>query len=674
MSTPTTGARTAQGGGLTIQWTPKSLDPWQQAAAESPVGPVFLVGAPGTGKTHTLVARVAGLVVAGADPRSIVVLTKTVAAAEAFAVALAEVPEVPELTGRVADIFIGIFQAYASSFVRQVGAEVLGIPPNYTLWGPDQCVHAVKQLAAEYSNAEEEARISHGDVHRLLAWHSLNRARTDLDPIPAPDGIWHKLADGYTAEKRRQQVLDWDDLTEAFAITLRDHHAVRDAWRQHRVQHLLIDDFQDITATQYDLVRLLTGPGGSITVAADPNSGVLSGRGGDRWLTKRFLMDHREASRHLLPLNHRATKSLSNTAAALQASSEMSGVETMDQTPVRIPGKPPILFVHHGPIATLDQTVLDIVQDHFNNAEYDWHEMAILYPDANAARRITAGLRNRGIPCRDVGRAIEPSAPDRLVVQNLLAIALNPRDAVAWLNAVAAGLSSSQHRKLSVVMRGIREVATQHGGDQLRAARRYVRSASRSTVITRRLRFIVNTTPILQEMMAQRGTDIYSLTGLAHAQFRENGLSNPPPQPSADLQRFFALVEAFADPTAPLHTQLFKLLDHLAIASDPMQRSLVDNPHGHGRAITLSPIHRSQGHQWRVVCLLDCVDEQMPGRHADGDEERLHEAQRLFHVAVTRAEDRLYICCPLVDANCMPQTRSRFIASLGPILEGLGER
>ena len=67
-----------------FQWTPNPLVRQQRDAAASPIGPIFIEGAPGTGKTHTLRARVATLVEAGADPSSIVVLTKSTVAAEEF--------------------------------------------------------------------------------------------------------------------------------------------------------------------------------------------------------------------------------------------------------------------------------------------------------------------------------------------------------------------------------------------------------------------------------------------------------------------------------------------------------------------------------------------------------------------------------------------------------------
>ncbi len=660
----------AQDGIPAIRWTPTPLDPRQKGAAASPLGPVIIYGAPGTGKTHSLRARVAALVVAGEDPHGIVVLTKTTRAAQEFAVTLADIPEMKE---RLAGIFIGTFHTYARSFVRQIGAHVLGIDPDYTLWGLDQCLLALEQLAGDHREATG-AGISQRNARRLLEWHSRNRTRKDLPPIPPADDTWRELRDKYTAAKRQQHALDGHDLLDIFVRTLRDFPEVRHDWRQHKARHLLIDDFQDLAPAQYELVRLLSGPEDSVVVAFDRNSAVLSSRGGDAWVIEQFLMNYASAGQHALTIHHRATRSLSAAAKALQDSHAMAGVRAMEQTSFRKLGDPPSLVVHNGPISLLYQRVVSRVMEHYNDDKngWDWNDMAVLYGDADTARRLTARLKAQGIPCRDLGKPTQVAAPDLLAVQNLLALALNTRDAVAMHNALSAGLSNWQEKKIDDAMRTLREIAPEHGGDLLNAARQYVQNRPRSTLITRRLGFIIGTVPILKAAMAQNSADVTGVIRLAYTELRENGLSNPPPQPSPDLQHFFVVADRIADAAVPPKAQFLRVFDSLADASDPFQRSsLTVGSEVGSRAITLCPIRMSQGFQWRVVFLMDCVDENMPGAAATGDEDSLQEAERLFYVAVTRAMDFLYICCPLVDDYCAHQTPSRFVAALEPVLEDI---
>ena len=668
MSIPTTQTGAAPAGVPIIEWVPDPLDLRQREAAAAPVGPVFISGDPGTGKTHTVRARVAALIVAGADPRGIAVLTRTARAAEEFTGRLAGAPRMDELTVYP---FIGTFHAYASDFIRRVAAEVPGIPTDYTLWGPDQSALAVEQLALRHPELPG-AGIRRRKARRLLEWHSLNRTRVDLNPIPALADDWHLIIESYTAEKRRQHALDLDDLLDISIAVLRDSPEFRDAWRQHRAQHLLIDDFQDVTPRQYELVRLLTAPDGNVTIATSRNSGMLSRRGGDRRLSERFLMEHRKAARYHLPFNHRATGSLWGVATTLQAAPDLPGVETVDQRSIRIQGSSPWLVGTDGPIAELDQKVMDTIMDHYNDDVYGWNDIALLYVDAATSRRLAAYLRAHNIPCRDLGVSIEREAPDLSAVRNLLSLAVNPHDGVALHNAVAAGLSRSQRLKISAVLRSIQDGALQSRRDQIWAARQYMKRAPRGTVVTQRLAFIMDTLPILQNAISSDGIDVAGVTHLAFNKFRDNAVSNPPSQPSADLQRFFTLADAFIGSHTTVRADICRLLDSVATMSEPMERSSwIDDPHDHRRVITLCPIHQSQGLEWPVVFLPDCVDHKIPGQRAAGDDDLLLEAQRLFYVAITRAKDHVYICCPTADEHHVLQAPSRFIAPLAPLLEVL---
>lgn len=121
MSTPMSGAGRAQNRDETRQWISRRLDGWQRLAVNAPVGPAFVFGPPGSGKSFTLRAQVARLVVSGADPGKIAVLAKTARRGEAFAAALRKISGMNDC---IDEMFIGTFQAYARSFVRLVRAQV----------------------------------------------------------------------------------------------------------------------------------------------------------------------------------------------------------------------------------------------------------------------------------------------------------------------------------------------------------------------------------------------------------------------------------------------------------------------------------------------------------------------------------------------------------------------
>ena len=269
MATTTPGANAEK---LTLQWAPTNpLDPRQGAAARSPVGPTLILGGPGTGKSHTYmgggaVFRLAGKVpptleelrkkaqyqpanggacLHGANPKKIVNISgpscrvdcrrrrqprhpsvafaTTSRKAEHFAVTLSDVPEVGDLAREVQ---IQTFHSYVSRFTRLVGAQMLGISPDYSLWDRQKSLQVLKGLA-DAGHVVGGRRLNPKETAARLfdsgSWHCLNRARGDQPDIPAEDGLWHQRIKEYTAEKRRQNALDFHDLTDVTRNTLQNH-------------------------------------------------------------------------------------------------------------------------------------------------------------------------------------------------------------------------------------------------------------------------------------------------------------------------------------------------------------------------------------------------------------------------------------------------------------------
>ena len=663
MATTTPGANAEK---LTLQWAPNPLDPRQGAAARSPVGPTLILGGPGTGKSHTLVARAAALIAAGADNRGIVAFATTSRKAEHFAVTLSDVPEVGDLAREVQ---IQTFHSYVSRFTRLVGAQMLGISPDYSLWDRQKSLQVLKGLA-DAGHVVGGRRLNPKETARLFDWHCLNRARGDQPDIPAEDGLWHQRIKEYTAEKRRQNALDFHDLTDVTRNTLQNHPDLLKGLRQTLAQHLLIDDFQDATPAQYAVFRLLAGTQGSITVASDPNSSFRSRHGSDRSLAQLFVMDHHGVVHHSLPINHRAQEHVAHLGTALLDSDEMSGLRPYRQGPIRPPGELPRLIVHHGPVVRLDGFVLDEVERLFDAGQYQWNDIAFLYADAKVGNRIATSMSARRIPHFEPGRALPETAPDRAIVENLLALIVNPRDMMALQNAVKAGLSNNQQEKAATRLDTVLEISRLHGIDLLDAAHRVALGTGVNSVFAKRLLSVADTGRVLKAELANCPADTGNIISLAYRQFRDCGTSERMPRPSSDLQRLFAIAAHLAQPDDPLKTQIITLLDQLATADDPLLRStLLRDPNQVEEGITLTTFAQSQGHEWPVVVLLDCVDDVMPGRSADGDKELLQEAQRLFYSAVTRAKDRIYVTCPVYDASLQgPKHPSRFFAPLEPFL------
>ena len=182
------------------------LNDRQQEAAQDPEGAIQIIGGPGSGKTHTLIARTMALLRSGVSPSYITYLTFSSRGADQTRHRISDYVADQEIAKR---LFIGTFHHYASTFLRQAGAPLIGRSASYTLWDHQQAKDAISNLVEQDPG---QLTIPTNELKNFLQWHGLNRARWGEDPSPPQEAYWYQLVDLYTQEKQRQNVLDLDDL------------------------------------------------------------------------------------------------------------------------------------------------------------------------------------------------------------------------------------------------------------------------------------------------------------------------------------------------------------------------------------------------------------------------------------------------------------------------------
>jgi DNA helicase-2/ATP-dependent DNA helicase PcrA len=260
------------------------LDPDQRAAAES-AGPLMIIAGPGTGKTRTLTRRIASQVAEhGAPPESCLALTFTRRAATEMRERLASL--IPGQAGR---LMVTTFHGLGLAILREHGWPLAGLTAGFTV--ADE--KARLAVAAEETGSEAEAR-------RLLAAEA-------TDPA-----VRARLAKALSA----RDMVDFDGLIEIPLALLRDRPALAASLRE-RWPRVSVDEYQDIDASQYALVRLLAGDGAGLTVIGDPDQAIYGFRGADVSFFLRFGQDYPGARTVQLTRNYRSSPAI--VAGALQA-------------------------------------------------------------------------------------------------------------------------------------------------------------------------------------------------------------------------------------------------------------------------------------------------------------------------------------------------------------------
>ncbi len=237
------------------------LAPDQRAAATAPPGPVLCVAPAGSGKTTTLVARVAWLVATGADAGSVTAITFNARAAEELRERLD--PALEPLGAAPGSVRVRTFHALGLEILRSRAAplpRLVARAPVLRAAVPDADDAQLRWLDTRISRLKLDLRATAADVTR--------------DPAPGP------LARSFLAYERALQAagaMDFDDLVAVALRALGDDEALLAAWRR-RCAHLLVDEVQDVDASQLALALVLAAPGNRIFLVGDDDQSIYGWR------------------------------------------------------------------------------------------------------------------------------------------------------------------------------------------------------------------------------------------------------------------------------------------------------------------------------------------------------------------------------------------------------------
>jgi DNA helicase II / ATP-dependent DNA helicase PcrA len=357
------------------------LDALQRVAASAPGGPMLIVAGPGTGKTRTLTHRIGYLCAElDVDPGHCLAITFTRRAAEEMRQRL------DALLGPVAaDVTVATFHSLGLAILREQ-AERAGLSPSFRIAEEPERVAALLAAGA----ADETA------ARRMLR-----------------DGVDDELRDRYLKGLRDHDLVDLDDLVRLPVAVLRDHPALTDRYRA-RWPWVFVDEYQDVDAVQYELLRLLCPPDGNLCAIGDPDQAIYSFRGADVSFFLRFHDDFTDARVVRLTRNYRSSAPI--VAAAVQAIAPTTLVRGRRLDPARLdPEAVPIgLYPASSTVdeadfvvRTVDELVGGLSHRSLDSGRIDVHaapggmsfaDIAVLYRTDAQAAPIVDALARAGIP------------------------------------------------------------------------------------------------------------------------------------------------------------------------------------------------------------------------------------------------------------------------------------
>jgi DNA helicase-2/ATP-dependent DNA helicase PcrA len=614
------------------------LNAAQRAAVEfgvapgcgAPPGPPLLVIAgAGTGKTKTLTHRVAHLVLNGADPRRILLLT--------FARRMAA-----EMTRRVEAIctltlgrsawpaegitWSGTFHAIGARLLRMHAAQI-GLDPSFSILDRADAEDLMDLVRTDLGFAASRSRFPKKGTCLAIYSHVVN-AQGRLDDVVADVFPWcaewkaelGRLCAGYVEAKQAQGALDYDDLLLYWAQTMAVPQVAASIAR--RFDHVLVDEYQDTNALQAAILAALKPDGRGVTVVGDDAQAIYSFRSA----TVRNILDYPArfdppAETLKLEQNYRAGN------AILQACNRVIG-HAVDGYRKQLfslepEGSKPVLA-----LARDEQAQAELVAERVlanREAGMALRDQAVLMRASHHSVILEMELARRNIPFVKYGglKFIESAH-----VKDVLAVLRwveNPRDQVAALRVLklVPGIGPAAARQAHAEMLS--------GGD-FAALERFAAPAKARPLygtLIATLCDVASSRAWAQELeRVRRWYDPLLESAYDHVAARR-----------ADLDQLAA--------AAASHATRVSFLTDLALDPPQATGTHAGAPLRDEDWLVLSTIHSAKGQEWKAVTILNVVDGCIPSDLATGTTAQIEEERRLLYVAMTRAREDLVLMQPL---------------------------
>ena len=629
------------------------LNEEQLAAVRAGDGPVLIIAAAGTGKTRTLVYRVAWLVEQGVRGENILLLTFTnKAAAEMMERARQRVGHEP-----LAGMWGGTFHHVANRILR-VHADRIGYRRDYTIIDSDDQKSLMKAIYEELGHKGDK-EFPKPQVLLSLFSLAVNKSGDPRELIVDRFADYHvdveavlKINERYQERKKELNAMDFDDLLTRAVQLLEEHEGPREYY-QHQFRYVLVDEFQDTNPVQSRFVDLLSGGSNNLLVVGDDFQSIYGWRGADYRNILDFPETYSGAQVFKLVTNYRSVPGILNVANRCIAGNPEQFQKELRS--VREGGPRPVLARlndgRHQARYIINQFRM------MRRAGYAWKDMSVLYRAHYHAMEMQLELNREGIPYTITSGVRFFEQAHIKDVLCLLRLAQNPRDEIAFSRMVCLFPGVGPKSALSCWSKLSRKFNPLDSEDR----------------------------NLLLKALPKRGKPLWEPVGEALAQMeREDLTRNPGEMVFLYLEAFY---EAYAVNTYDNAPQ--RLEDIHGMAEDcanyanlddfmnelALQTNLDETVAMDGEApdqVRLGTIHQAKGLEFPVVAVLWCADGMFPSTRSleDTNGGGESEERRLFYVAATRAKDRLIFGVPQMrkqrDGGMIFYSPSRFVAELGP--------
>jgi DNA helicase-2/ATP-dependent DNA helicase PcrA len=601
------------------------LNPTQLQAVMTREGPLLVIAGAGSGKTRTLVYRVARLVETGVAPDSILLLTFTRKAAG----------EMLERAAGLADercrfVSGGTFHSLAHRVLRSA-AHHLGFENTFTILDRSDMEEVIQSLV-------QDMRVDRGAIRfpkRSTLTNIVSKAANlekSVDALMEEEyGQFleyapqvRRLQHLYTEYKRENQLMDYDDLILFFRKLLSTHEDIRTVLSE-QYRYIMVDEYQDTNTIQADIVKWLSQSHRNIMVVGDDAQSIYSFRGANYKNMFEFPKLFPEAKIIKLEQNYRSTQPILNLTNALMGQAREKFTKCLFTE--RENGETPkVVDTRTEPEQAL--FVCRTIKEALSKGR-SLKDFAVLFRAAYHSFELEVELARQGISFVKYGGFKFMESAHIKDVLAYLRVIVNREDGVSW-GRILRLIKNIGPAKSQTIVNWMKETrsepcrvgewpGTGKGDDGLKSLAALLADLSAKELPPDKAveRVMEYYKPILEEKF-----DDF-------------------PRREKDLEQLI--------PMACRYRKLRPFLDDLVLEPPSSAADL-----GTGKSpefLTLSTVHSAKGLEWPVVFVIWVMEGYFPPTRASVNEEAVEEERRLMYVAATRAKDRLILCYPGQDTG-----------------------
>jgi DNA helicase II / ATP-dependent DNA helicase PcrA len=626
------------------------LNEQQLAAVTAPPGPLLVIAGAGSGKTRTLIYRVAYLLENGIDARNILLLTFTNKAAR-------------EMLGRVANLLPidasglwgGTFHSVGNRILRRHGTA-LGYSTGFTIMDREDQKDLIDAVVASAGIDPKEIRFPKGDVLAEIFSFVVNTEKrleellAEKFPYFLP--LLEKIQDvqqRYEKKKKATNSMDFDDLLQKTLSMFQQHERIAEIYRR-QFQFILVDEYQDTNKIQADLVDLLARNHRNVMVVGDDAQSIYSWRGANFQNILEFPKRYPDAQVFKIEMNYRSVPEILEVANAAIAANVQQFRKHLSPTRESKALKPALVALNDSTEQAqfVAQRILEL-----RDENVDLNDIAVLYRAHYHAVELQLELSRRGIPYQITSGIRFFEQAHIKDVTAFVRFVANPRDEVAFKrmvkllpgigNRTAENLWRNWENSPAVVAAGV-----DRGPGTTSAPARVTDSGYNFGERLRELTVPVKSRKSWEQLA-------HTLDEIA-----------PAGQPNMPSEMITSVVEAIYDDYAKVNFTNYELrredLNQLAIFARQFkdvheflsQLALISNVDAEAgpiqvsekEAVNLSSVHQAKGLEFHAVFVIWLTDGMFPSNRSLDTRDALEEERRLFYVAITRARDELYLTYP----------------------------